>query len=91
MARALEKVSFYPNSKEGQYQKMFKLPNNCAHFICQQSNAQNSSRQVSTLCELVCEEGRLVGDRVGDGKIALPFNGNDFEQPLGDSEGQSWI
>ena len=32
-----------------------------------------------------------MGDRGGDGKIALPFNGNDFEQPLGDSEGQSWI
>ena len=28
---------------------MFKLPQNCPHFTCQQSNAQNSPRQVSTV------------------------------------------
>ena len=30
---------------------MFKLPYNCTHFICQQSNAKNSPRQASTVCE----------------------------------------
>ena len=28
----LEKVSFHSNPKEGQCQRMFKLPNNCTHF-----------------------------------------------------------
>ena len=31
---------------------MLKLPCNCTHLTCQQSNAQNPSRQVSTVCEL---------------------------------------
>ena len=30
----LEKFSFHPNSKEGQCQRMFKLPHNCPHFTC---------------------------------------------------------
>ena len=30
---------------------MFKLPHNCAHFTCQQDNAQNLSSQASTVCE----------------------------------------
>ena len=48
----LEKVSFHSNPKEGQCQRMFKLLNNCIHLTQQQSNAQNSPSQVSTLCEL---------------------------------------
>ena len=32
VAAGLEKVSFYPNSKEGQCWKMFELPYNCAHL-----------------------------------------------------------
>ena len=36
------KVSFHSNPKEGQYQRMFKLPHSCTHFTCYQSNAQNS-------------------------------------------------
>ena len=31
--------------------KMFKLPDNCTYFICQQGNAQNPSSQSSTICE----------------------------------------
>ena len=31
---------------------MFKLCHNYAHFTCQQGNAQNSSNQASTACEL---------------------------------------
>ena len=30
----LEKVSFHSSPKEGQYQLMFKLPYNHAHFTC---------------------------------------------------------
>ena len=32
MDTGLEKFSFHPNSKEGQCQRMFKLPHNCPHF-----------------------------------------------------------
>ena len=31
--------------------RMFKLPHNCTHLTCQQSNAQNSPSQASTVCE----------------------------------------
>ena len=34
VATRLEKVSFHSNPKEGQCQRMFKLPNNCTHFTC---------------------------------------------------------
>ena len=30
----VETVSFHFNSKEGQCQRMFKLPHNCTHFTC---------------------------------------------------------
>ena len=52
VATGLEKVSFHSNPKEGQCQRMFKLPYNCAHFTCQQGNAQNPSSQASTVHEL---------------------------------------
>ena len=42
MAIGLEKVSFHFNRKERQCQRMLKLPCNCTHFTCKQSNAQNS-------------------------------------------------
>ena len=42
VATGLEKVSFHSNPKEGQCQKMFIQPHCCTHFICWQSNAQNS-------------------------------------------------
>ena len=32
VATGLEKVSFHSNSKERQYQRMFKLPLNCTHL-----------------------------------------------------------
>ena len=34
VATGLEKVSFYSNPKEGQCQRMFKLPHNCTHLSC---------------------------------------------------------
>ena len=35
------KVSFHVYPKEKQCQRTFKLPHNCTHFTCQQSNAPN--------------------------------------------------
>ena len=37
------KISFHSNPKEGQCQRMFKLPHNYNYFTCYQSNAQNPS------------------------------------------------
>ena len=34
VATGLEKVTFHSNPKERQCKRMFKLLNNCAHFIC---------------------------------------------------------
>ena len=51
VATELEKVSFHFNSKEGQWQRRFKLLHNCTHFTCQQSNAQNSLSQASIVRE----------------------------------------
>ena len=34
LAIGLEKVSFHLNPKEGQCQRIFKLPHNCTHFTC---------------------------------------------------------
>ena len=45
-------VSFHSNSKEKHCQRMFKLPHNCTHLTCYQSNAQNYPSHASTLCEL---------------------------------------
>ena len=43
VATGLEKVSFHSNPREGQCQRMFKLPCDCGHFTCYQSNVQNPS------------------------------------------------
>ena len=51
VATGLEKVSFHSNPKESQCQRMLKLPHNCTHLTCSQSNAQNSPSQASTVCE----------------------------------------
>ena len=47
----LEKVSFHSNPKERQCQNMFKLPHNCTHFTCWQSNAQNFPSKYTTVHE----------------------------------------
>ena len=52
VATGLEKVSFHSNPKERQCQRMLKLPHNCTHLTCQQSNAQNSPSRASTVHEL---------------------------------------
>ena len=52
VATGLEKVSFHFNPKERQCQRLFKLLYNCTHLTRQQSNAQNSPSQASTVHEL---------------------------------------
>ena len=34
VATGLENVTFHSNLKEGQCQRMFKLPYSCTHFTC---------------------------------------------------------
>ena len=51
VATGLENISFHSNPKGRQCQGMFKQLYNCAHFTCQQDNAQNPSSQASTVCE----------------------------------------
>ena len=45
------KDSFHSNPKEGQCERMLKLPHNCTHFTWYQSNAKNSPSQASTVHE----------------------------------------
>ena len=52
VATGLEKISFHSNPKERQCQRMFELPYSCAHFTCQQGDAQNPSSKASTVWEL---------------------------------------
>ena len=49
VATGLEQVSFHSSPKEGQCQRMFILVHNCSHVTCQQSNAQNSPSEASTV------------------------------------------
>ena len=51
VATGLEKVSFHSNPKERQCQRVLKLPHSCTYLTCQQSNAQNSPSQASTVHE----------------------------------------
>ena len=48
----LKKVSFHSSPKGKQYQRMFKLLHSCTHLTHCQSNAQNSPREASRICEL---------------------------------------
>ena len=43
------KSHFHSNPKEKQCQRMPKLPHNCTHLICQQSNAEKSPSEASTV------------------------------------------
>ena len=46
------KRSIFIPIPNGQHQKLSKLPHNCTHLTCQQSNAQNSPSQALTVHEL---------------------------------------
>ena len=51
VSTGLEKGSFHYNPKEGQCQRMVKLPYSHAHFACQQGYAQNPPSQASSRTE----------------------------------------
>ena len=51
VATVLEKVSFHSSPKERQCQRMFKLPHHRTHLTREQSKAQNSPSQASTVCK----------------------------------------
>ena len=53
VAMRLENVTFHFNPKEGQCQRMFKVPYSCAHYTCRQGYAQNPSSQASAIHELI--------------------------------------
>ena len=73
VATGLEKVSFYSNPKERKCQRMFKLPYNCTHFTCYQSNAQNSPSQASVIRELWTSRcSKLVLEKAEEPEIKLP-------------------
>ena len=73
VATGLEKVSVHSNPKERQCQRMFKLPHNCTYLTCQQSNAQNSPSQTSTVCELWnFQMFKLVLEKTEEPEIKLP-------------------
>ena len=71
MATWLEKISFHSNPKEGQCQRMPKLLYSCAHFTCQQGNAQNHSSKTSAVhkprssrCTSWFRKGRKTRDQI---------------------------
>ena len=72
VATGLEKVSFHSNLKEGQYQRMFKLPHSCTHFTCYQSNAQNSPSQASAICEPELPDVQAGLEKAEEPEIKLP-------------------
>ena len=51
VATGLEKVTFHFNPKEGQGQRIFKLPQNSTRLTREQRNAQNFPSQASAVCE----------------------------------------
>ena len=67
-------VSFHSNPKERQCQRVFKLPHNCTHFTCQQSNAQNAPSQASTVCELRTCRYELDLEKAEEPDIKLPVS-----------------
>ena len=73
VATGLEKVSFHSNPKERQCQRLFKLLHNCTHLKHQQSNAQKSSNQASTVHESVkFQMFKLDLEKAEEPEIKLP-------------------
>ena len=52
VATGQEKGNFHYNPYERQCQRMSELLHNCTHLTCYQNNAQNSTSEASTVCEL---------------------------------------
>ena len=72
VATGLEKVSFHSTPKERQCQRIFKLSHNCTHLTQQQSNAQNSPSQASTIWTVNFQMFKLDLENSEKPEIRLP-------------------
>ena len=63
VATGLEKVSFHPNPKEGQCQKMFILPPNCIHSY---ARLQQYINQELSDAQAGFRKGRGTRDRLAN-------------------------
>ena len=72
-------VSFHSNPKEGQCQRIFKLPHNCTHLTGQQSNVENSPSEASTVRESRTSDVQ-IGFTKGKGTRDQIANGSQKKQ-----------
>ena len=89
VATALAKVSFHPNPKERQCQRMLKLLNNYTHFTCQQGNSQTLQARLQ---QYVNRENpqmyKLDLEKAEEPEIKLPTsvgsskNGREFQENI---------
>ena len=70
VATGLEKVSFHSSPKEGQCQRMFKLPHNCTYFICYQS--KNSKYFKLAFNSVWTENFQMFLEKSEEREIKLP-------------------
>ena len=73
VATGLKNVSFHPNAKEGQCQRMFKLLHNCTHFTASkvilkilQTRLQQCMNWELPDVEAVFRKGRGIRDRTAN-------------------------
>ena len=89
VAIELEKVSFHSNSKEGQCQRMFKLPHNHTHLTRQKNNAQNSPSEAPAVPEprtSRCTSWIQKRQRRGDPKMVEEQEGETTFSPTNSSK-----
>ena len=82
VATGLEKGSFHSNHKERWCQRMLKLPHNCTHLTHEQSNAQNSSSQASTVSTgtMNFQMFKLDLERAEEPEIKLPTSSGSLKK-----------
>ena len=73
VATRLERVSLHSSLKEGQCQRICKLPYNCTHLTCQQGNAQKSFTRVQqyvnqelSVVQARFRKGRRIRDQIAN-------------------------
>ena len=83
VATGLEKVSFHSSTKEGQSQRMLKLPHNCIHLKYFPSGSEGRAS--------ACSVGDL-GSMPGLGRSPEEGNGNPLQYPCLENpmEGGAW-
>ena len=68
VATGLEKVSFHFNPKEGQCQRMFKLPHNCTHFTFSHASKVMLKILQARLQQYINQELPDIQGRFGKGR-----------------------